>query len=194
MGYCWPCMTLQGAVYFSSSAHICVGIFMTGYLIYYHVQSITHYYTNGVATTTATDGFFTICFIYAIVILIMGLCIFAGLEKKSIRLMKYTALAFAVLHFVIFLRVIYVLVSELVLSITNSDMSSAFVKGKSEFGFVFFTFLFFTTVIYLAILTMYIKDLQAANSTGNIFSQIQLGTGGGDGNPLYAYNTVHCHP
>jgi hypothetical protein len=110
--------------------------------------------------------------------------------------LKTSAIAFGILHGVIFLRVIYVIVSELILTITNTDTSSFYSKGgdASSFGIVFFTFLFFTTVIYLALLTIFIKDLQAANNSGNIFSQIQIGVGSGDGNPLYAYNTVqHCN-
>jgi uncharacterized membrane protein YhaH (DUF805 family) len=97
---------------------------------------------------------------------------------------------------VIFLRVIYVIVSELIMTLANSGASgkAGDSTSSSSFGIVFFTFLFFTTVIYLAILTIYIKDLQARNRSGQIFSQIQLGVGGGDGNPLYAYNSVHCNP
>lgn len=111
-------------------------------------------------------------------------------------MLKVSTILFGILHGVIFLRVIYVIMSELIMTLVNSGTTSSY-GGKgdsSSFGIIFFTFLFFTTVIYLAILTIYIRDLQQANSSGNIFSQIQLGAGGGDGNPLYAYNTVHCHP
>jgi len=195
MGYCWPCTTLNGGVYFAASAHICVGLMMMSYLIYHHLQSIAHYYSSGVATSTSSDGIFTLCFIYSLVILILGLCIFYGVEKRSTRLLKTSAISFGMLHGIIFLRVIYVILLELVPALSSADPTSNFSKdgNTSSFGIVFFTFLFFTTVIYLAILTIYIKDLQMANSSGNLFSQIQLGVGGSEGNPLYAYNNVQCH-
>lgn len=74
-----------------------------------------------------------------------------------------SAIIFGVVQSTIFLRVFYVIVSELILTLTNTDTSSYYTKGEaSSFGLVFFTFLFFTTVIYLAILTIYIKDLQVS--------------------------------
>jgi len=124
--------------------------------------------------------------------------------QKSVGLLKPSVITFGVIHGLIFVRVIYVILSKLIFGLSSSSTTTSYSKtgggeqggalSSDTFGIVFFTFLFFSVVIYMALLAIHIRNLEVLYNPGNIFSQVQLGADNGDGNPLYAYNTVVCHP